>query len=120
MTGENRGLWVTVIVEAIMIVAIGLYNMYEIRQVSDQVQEKIASLSEYSAEQGKKIDTILTALEMKYGEKAASVKPTTAVETGQDERVEKALEFLGKLNPTSKKTPPDATPEVDSAATSSN
>ena len=114
-TDENRKLWITVIVEAVMIVLVGLYNMYEVRQVSDQVQGKIEALSAYSAEQGKKIDKILTSLEKKYGEDFAVEANDAASEATDNSRVIKALQFIDSLKAEPKNAQPDESPNLDSA-----
>lgn len=42
----NSALWATVIIEGIMIVAVGIYNIYEVRRGSELVQEKIEGLAQ--------------------------------------------------------------------------
>ena len=91
---KNTALWVTVIIEAIMIVAIGAYNIYEIRRSSELVQKKIQGLADYSARQGEKLDRMTTALELYVG-KRFSIDDSTGTNTvATDQRIEKAIEFL--------------------------
>ena len=94
-TGQkNLALWVTVIVEGLMIIAVGAYNIYEIRRGSELVQGKIEGLAKYSARQGEKIDRMVTALEMYVGKKFTTDEATSTNMTAADQRIEKAIEFL--------------------------
>lgn len=60
-------LWITVVVEGLVIIAVGAYNMYEVRRTSEKVQNKIEALSAFSARQGEKIDRLTAALEVYAG-----------------------------------------------------
>ena len=90
----NLALWITVIVEGLMIIAVGAYNIYEIRRGSELVQAKIEGLAKYSARQGEKIDRMVTALEMYVGKKFTTEEATSTNMTATDQRIEKAIEFL--------------------------
>jgi hypothetical protein len=94
---NQAALWITVVVEALMIVAAGAYNIYEVRRQSALVQGKIEGLSEFSAQQGRKIDRMTTALETYVGQKLdvdAAPQPPSP-ETKQ--RIDQAIEFLEGL-----------------------
>src|SRR5688572_28016297 len=91
---KNRGLWITVIVEVIMIVAIGAYNIYEIRRSSELVQKKIQGLADFSARQGEKLDRMTTALEIYVGKKFSTTNLTGTNTASADQRIDKAIEFL--------------------------
>lgn len=90
---QNRALWVTVIIEGFMIIAVGAYNIYEIRRTSELMQDKIQALADYSARQGEKVDRMTTALELYVGKKLTD-SPETAKTGATDERINKAIEFL--------------------------
>jgi hypothetical protein len=60
-------LWITVVVEGLVIIAVGVYNIYEIRRTSEKVQSKIEALSAFGARQGEKIDRLTAALEIYAG-----------------------------------------------------
>lgn len=91
---KNLALWVTVIVEAIMILAVGAYNVYEVRRNSALVQEKIEGLAAYSSRQGEKLDRMTTALELFVGEKLSTEKDGMADDDAADATIEKAKAFL--------------------------
>src|SRR5687767_7990784 len=88
---KNRALWVTVIVEGLMIIAVGAYNIYELRRSSELLQNKIQRLADYSARQGEKIDRMMTALELYVGKKFTTNEPGADASTA-DQRIEKAIE----------------------------
>ena len=99
-SGTSRqlvALWVTVVVESIMIVASYAYNIYEVRRNSELVQSKVNGLAEYSSRQGEKIDRMTTALELYVGEKLKLPEDDPA---DGDPRIEKAKAFLDKLRHT--------------------
>ena len=91
---KNLALWVTVIIEGLMIIAVGAYNIYEIRRSSELVQSKIQGLAEYSARQGQKVDRMMTALELYVGKKFTTDGPVTTNTPTTDQRIEKTIEFL--------------------------
>jgi hypothetical protein len=91
---KNLALWITVMIEGVMILAVGAYNIYEIRRSSDLVQNKIQGLAEYSARQGEKLDRMTTALEIYVGKRFTADKPMTTNTPATDQRIEKAIEFL--------------------------
>jgi hypothetical protein len=91
------GLWVTVIIEGIMIIALAAYNIYEVRRTSELVQTKIEGLSDFSARQGEKLDRMLTAFEL-YLDAKLSTDEATGSNKGADQRVDKAIEFLKSFN----------------------
>lgn len=104
---KNLALWVTVIIEGLIIIAVGAYNIYEIRRSSELVQDKIQSLAEYSARQGEKVDRMLTALELYVGRKFTTDGPVTTNSAGSDQRIEKAIEFLEAWKKDTKAQPKD-------------
>ncbi len=77
-----------------MIIAVGAYNIYEIRRSSELVQHKIQGLAEYSARQGEKVDRMLTALDLYVGKKFTTEGPVTTNTATTDQRIAKAIEFL--------------------------
>jgi hypothetical protein len=90
---NNTALWITIALEAVMIVAGGVYNIYEIRRQSALVQAKIERLSEFSAQQGAKVDRMTTAVETYVGKKldpAAAQPISVDAQNGFD----RAIEFL--------------------------
>ena len=101
---NNRLLWVTVLVEALVIVAIGAYNIYEIRRRSELVQSKIQGLADYSARQGEKLDHMITAFELYVGKRFATNGPVATNTAATEQRIEKAIEFLETLKGKEKAT----------------
>jgi hypothetical protein len=91
---KNGALWTTVIVEAVVIVAIGAYNLYEIRRTSELLQDKIQGLANYSARQGEKLDRMTTALELYVGKSFSTNDATLTNSATADQRIEKAIKFL--------------------------
>jgi len=87
-------LWIAVIVEAFMIIAMGSYNIYEVRRTSQLVQNKIEGLAEYSAHQGEKLDRMMTALELYVGKKIATEDKPSPQDRTVDERIQQAIDFL--------------------------
>ena len=104
---KNLALWVTVIIEGLMIIAAGAYNIYEIRRSSELVQSKIQGLADYSARQGEKLDRMTTALEIYVGKKFTPDGPMTTNTPTTDQRIEKAIEFLETWKKKDGKAQPD-------------
>ncbi len=94
---KNLALWITTIVEALMIVVMGAYNIYEVRRNSELVQSKIRGLSEYSARQGEKIDRMTTAIELYVGKKFAVKEEDSTKQPAADKKIERAIELLETL-----------------------
>lgn len=91
---KNIALWATVVIEGLVIIVIGAYNIYEIRRSSNLVQSKIQGLAEYSEHQGEKVDRMMTALELYVGNKLSAEAQTATNSATTDQRIEKAIEFL--------------------------
>jgi len=62
-TASSRALWITVIVESLVILVGGAYNIYEVRRNSQLLQSKVNGLAEFSAAQGEKIDRMTSLIE---------------------------------------------------------
>ena len=114
---KNLGLWITVIVEAIMLVAVGMYNIYEIRRSSELVQKQIQGLANYSARQGEKLDRMITALELYVGKRFSTNNLTATNSAAADQRLEKAIEFLEAWKNKGKPQPDGAASGVQSNVT---
>ncbi len=91
---KTLALWITVIIEGLMLIAVGLYNIYEIRRNSELVQSKIEGLAHYSARQGEKIDRMLTGLEAYVGYKFSTNAPAGTNDSALNQRIGRAIEFL--------------------------
>ena len=102
---KNVGLWITVIVEALVIVAVGAYNIYEIRRNSELVQSKIEKLSQFSARQGEKLDRMVTGLELYVGRKFQHAESPSTNSVATEQRIDKAIEFLESLKKKPATTP---------------
>lgn len=94
---NNYGLWITVIVECLIIIAVGAYNIYEIRRHSQLLETKIQKLSEFSARQGEKVDRMTTALELHFGKRFNPAIPAMTNSLITEERVNQTIEFLEAL-----------------------
>jgi hypothetical protein len=94
---KNLGLWITVILEGLVIIAVGAYNIYEIRRNSELVQSKIEGLSRFSARQGEKLDRMVTTIELYVGKKFATDETSAINGVAAEQRIEKAIEFLNTM-----------------------
>lgn len=94
---QIAALWVGLIIESLVLIAMQGYNMYEIRRNSELLQSKINGLAEYSSRQGEKIDRMTTALEMYVGKKL-KVEEDLDLAPESEKRIEKAKVFLQKFH----------------------
>ena len=62
-SASSRALWITVVVESLVILVGGAYNIYEVRRNSQLLQSKVNGLAEFSAVQGEKIDRMTSLIE---------------------------------------------------------
>jgi hypothetical protein len=101
---KHLALLVTVVVETGMMIAVGAYNIYEVRRNSALVQAKIERVSEFSAQQGAKLDRLITGLETFTEAKLEAAKNAAATPLSQEQKMEKAGSLLEALK--AKKTKP--------------
>ena len=94
---KNLALWVTVIIEGLLIIAVGAYNIYEIRRTSELVQGKIQGLAEYSARQGEKVDRMVTTLELYVGKKFTTDGLTATNSPATNQQIKKVIDALETL-----------------------
>jgi hypothetical protein len=100
---SNAALWVTVIVEALMIIAIGSYQIYEIRRQS-------RALAEFSAGQGEKIDRMISTLELYLGKKLEEPGGTNILTSERLDKVIGGLQKLSRSRTNGAATQPGAVP----------
>ena len=91
---KDKALWIVTAVEAVMIVAIGAYSIYETRRTRELLREKIQSVADYSARQGEKLDRMTTALEIYVGKSFSTNDVSLTNSAPPDQRIEKAIQFL--------------------------